>query len=65
MMDSVSKAVLETNGAAGFDVRVGADNVTAINQKTGERFMVRFTAEHFYGAVVELAQQVGIDLEDG
>ena len=65
MKDGVSKAVLETIGFAGFTVHVSANNVTAINQKTGERFIVRFDADHFYDAVVALAQQVGIDLEDG
>ena len=65
MTDSVSKAILETVGAMGFIVSIGADDVTAINEKIGERFIVRFDADHFYDAVVELAQQVSIDLEDG
>ena len=65
MRESVTTAVLETIGSAGFIVSIGADDVTAINEKTGERFIVRFHAYHFYDAVVKLAQQVGIDLEDG
>ena len=65
MMDAVSKAILQTIGAAGFTVTTKSDSVTAINLETGERFIVRFDAENSYSAVVELAQQVGIDLEDG
>lgn len=65
MLDSVSKAILETVGSAGFTVQVSAKIVIAIDQQTGERFIVRFDADHFYDAFVELAQQVGIDLEDG
>ena len=65
MTCSASKAILEIIGSAGFIVSIGVDDVTAINQETGERFIVRFDADHFYDAVVELAQQVGIDLEDG
>ena len=64
-MDSVSKAILETVGATGFTVIIDHDRVAAINQETGERFIVRFDADHFYDAVVQLAQQVGIELEDG
>ena len=37
--------------------------VNAVDAKTGESFTV--TAPDEYAAVVELAKQVGIDLEDG
>ena len=37
--------------------------LSAIHQKTGERFIVR--AAEYYDAVVQLAQQVGIDMGDG
>ena len=67
LMDSVSKAVLETIGDAGFLVTVGASErlpvVTAVNTNTGERFVVR--GGDLYHATVELAEQVGIELEDG
>ena len=63
-MDAVTKAILETIGAAGFNVNIEANSVTAIDQKTGERYIVRY-ADNLYDAVVELAQQIGIDLEDG
>ena len=43
----------------GFIVSIGADDVTAINEETAERFIARFDADHFYDAVVQLAQQVG------
>ena len=64
-MDTVAKAVLETIGKAGYVVIVGADDVTAIDRKTDERFIVRHDPVRFFDAIVELAQQVGIDLEDG
>lgn len=63
-MDSVSKATLETIGSAGFTVHMSAKTLTAIDQQTGERYIVRFDADHFYDAVVKLAQQVGIDLDE-
>ena len=58
----VSKAILETIGGAGYIVVTGADNgqhvVEAIDQKTGERFIVR--GPKLYEATMELAEQVGI-----
>ena len=46
----------------------GADSggnsvVEATDETTGERFVVR--ADDLYVAVVKLARQVGLDLEDG
>lgn len=64
MMDSVSKATLETIGSAGFTVNIHANNLAATNQETNERFIVNYD-ENFYDAVVELAQQIGLELEDG
>jgi hypothetical protein len=37
----------------------------ALDEKTGERFVVRHDPDLFSDAVVELAQQVGIDVTDG
>ncbi len=48
-----------------FDRCDSAADGTAINQATGERFIVRYHAEKFYDAVTEMAQPVGIGLEDG
>ena len=67
-MDSTTKATIETIGNAGYSVMTGADSdgnsvVEATNNTTGERFIVR--GKDLYAAVVKLAQQVGIDLEDG
>lgn len=59
MMDVVSKAILETIRAAGFTVYMRPTNVAATNQETGEKFIVN------YDAVVELAQQIGLELDDG
>ncbi len=64
-MDSVAKALLETIGSAGFAVYVSANELAAIDKHTGERFIVRFGADYFYDAVFHLAEQVGVDLEDG
>ena len=66
-MDAVAKAMLETIGAAGYVVSISGSYgqlvVEAVNEDTGERFVVR--APDLYAAAVELAQQVGIELEDG
>ena len=65
MMDHVSKVILELVGAAGFTVTIDAESVTAVSQETAERFIVRYEADYFCEAVMELAQQVGMELEDG
>ena len=66
-MNATTKALSETIGAAGFAVQLGAFKghhiVEAVNEQTGERFVVR--GEDLYATVVELAGQVGIGLEDG
>jgi hypothetical protein len=67
-MDATKKAIIETIGNAGYAVMTGADSsgnsvVEATELTTGETFIVR--ADDLYTAVVELAQQVGLDLEDG
>ena len=65
--DTVTKVVLETIRDCGHAVTLTETTVTAIDSKTGERFIVRFDLDKnaLYDAVVELAQDVGIDLEDG
>ena len=66
-INTVTEALIETMGAAGFTVQLGASEghhvVETVNEQTGERFVVR--GEDLYATVVELAGQVGIDLEDG
>ncbi len=65
--NAVTKAIIETIGAAGFTVqRYGEDGqnvVEAVNEETDETFVVR--GEDLYAVAVELAQQVGIEGEDG
>ncbi len=66
-MNAVTKAVIETVGAAGFTVQLygkdGQNVVEAVNEETDETFVVR--GDDLYTVVVELAQQCGIELEDG
>ena len=67
-MDAVAKAVIETIGRAGYAVLCGVDDdgryvVEAKDMETGEFFVVR--ADTLYDAAVELAQQAGLELEDG
>ncbi len=66
-MDAPTKALIEVIGDTGFTVQLhaagGQDIVEAVSQRTGEAFVVR--GDDLYTAVVELAQQVGIQLEDG
>lgn len=66
-MDTVTKAGIETISATGYRLDIAADGhgtyaVTAV-AADGERFVVR--RADFYLVVIELAQHVGIDLEDG
>ncbi len=72
MSTPVTRAILKTIKGVGFHLgecktfhEDGAMRyvVNAVDSKTGESFTV--TAADEYAAVVELAQQVGIDLEDG
>ena len=67
-MDATIKAIIETIGDAGLSVMTGADRhgnaiVEASDERIGEKFVVR--ADDLYTAVVELAQHVGIELDDG
>ena len=67
-MDPTTKAPIETIGTAGYVVSIEADRdknmiVETVNQSTSEVFVVR--AAELYPAAVELAVQVGIELEDG
>ena len=66
-MDAVTKAVIETIGDAGFVVMLSHDNglhvIEATAQDTGELFVV--TGDDLYTTAIELAEQVGLELEDG
>ncbi len=68
MIDAPTTALIETISNAGYSLMTGADSdgnsvVEATDERTGEKFVVR--GDDLYTAVVELAQQVGLDLEDG
>ena len=67
MMDPTTKALIETTGAAGYVIHLdhagnGTMAVTAIDEKTGERWVVRDA--DLYAAVVQVAEKVGIDLHE-
>ena len=66
-MNAVTRAIIETIGAAGFTVQLygqdGLNVVEAVNETTDETFVVR--GDDLYLVAVELAQQCGIELEDG
>ncbi len=62
-MNSVTKSLIEVIGDSGYDIQIGNNTIEAINKKTGERFIVR--CSNLYEGSIELAQQVGIELEDG
>ena len=61
-MDSTTKAIIETIGAAGFSVELGVEGgrevAKAVSEETGERFVVR--GDDLYTVVVELAAQCGL-----
>ena len=64
-MDTTNKALIETIGAAGYHVLIGAAHgspvVEAVWERTAERFIVH--SERVYETVVEVARQVGIELD--
>ncbi len=66
-MNPPTKAIIEVIGAAGYEVQLGMANgyqiVEAVDQRSRETLVVR--GDDLYRTVVELAQQVGIELEDG
>lgn len=66
-MNTPTTALLETVRAVSFDVQIGsADRLhvaEAVNRRTRERLVV--LAGDLSAAVVELAQQVGIELQGG
>lgn len=62
-----TKATVEVIGGARFVVSLMGDGqgnhvAEAVNDKTGERFVVR--SENIDDAVIELAERVGIELRD-
>lgn len=67
MIDPSTQALIEVIGSAGYGVQVGMANglhaVEAVEQWSGETFVV--LGDDLYRTVVELAQQVGVELEDG
>ena len=64
-MDTVTKSLIETIGNVGYDIQIGAEKgchiIEAVEQETGERFIIR--CSDLYEAAVELAQQIGFELE--
>ena len=67
-MDPTTKALIETIGNVGYTVVLSVDYagrqvVEAMDEHTGECFVVR--GNDLYTVAVEVAVQVGIDLEDG
>lgn len=66
-MNAVTQSLIETIGDAGFAVQIGGSGgqhvIEAVRETSGETFVVR--GEDLYRVAVELAEQVGIDLEDG
>ena len=67
-MNTVTKVLIETIGNTGYVVSLTYDDnarpvVTAVDERTHETFIVRH--EDLYLAACELAEQIGIELEDG
>jgi len=63
LLETVTKSLIEVIGDSGYDIMIANNVIEAIDHKTGERFIVR--CSNLYDGSVELAQQVGIELEDG
>ena len=62
-MDTVTKSLIEVIGDSGYDIMIGNNVIEAVDQQTVERFIVR--CSNLYEGSVELAQQVGVELQDG
>ena len=66
-MDPVTKSVIEVVGTAGFAVTLGHDDglhvIEATEIDSGDLF--RVTGDDLQATAIELAEQVGIELEDG
>ncbi len=60
-MDAVTKSLIKVIGDSGYDILIGHNTFEAIDQNTGERFIIR--CPNLYDGSIELAQQVGIELE--
>jgi len=61
-LDPPTRAVLETVRGAGYTVLIREDFVEAIDHADGERYVV--CGRDTYTMACELAEQVGIELED-
>ena len=67
-MDTGTKVLIETIGSVGYVVTITYDDdrnpvLTAVDERTRETFIVR--DQDLYLAACELAEQVGIELDDG
>ena len=66
-MDPVTKCLIEVIGGTGFAVMLSYENglhiIEAAAITSDERFIVH--CDDLYATTVELALQVGVDLEDG
>ena len=60
-MDTTTTRLIELIGRLGYRVAISRDHVEAVNEHTGERFIVR--GVDVDGMAVELAGMVGLDLE--
>ncbi len=58
-----TQSVIDLISQRGYAVTLGRAVVVAVHLENGERFMVR--GGNLYGAVCELAGQVGVELGDG
>lgn len=61
LMDRVAIAIIEQIGSLGYEIIVGENDLVATDEEIGEVFAVR--ASTLYAAAVELAEQVGVDLD--
>ena len=64
-MDHMTKSVAELIGGNGYQVFLGPDSVTAHQTESGQTHIVRYHDGNTYRAVVELAVQLGMELDDG
>lgn len=65
MHESITRTILRHVGDLGYQVISEPGRLVAVDHRTGERHVVTFDDGDRYRAACELAQLVGVDLEDG
>ena len=61
--DHLTTSILRVIEQAGFTLTIAPESLHALDQETGEHYVVRFSGD-LYGAAIALAELVGLELEE-